>query len=380
MEYKVTEKDLIGDIKDFPIEVVQKMVERQVEQGNKADISVFQKNSCAIKKHNGFSCGETIEGGTFWSSILHYNHFDVFFQKYPKQNKVTIQKDMETNKKVWIRGVLGRGYEVINELIKLGGNNHGLSGAILNDIYYIGPDNSIEFIRDDIKRAKEIMAEYKEIKLNDNPSITVSQDYGLKASKNLSTFAKTCINLPEGSSVNICNEKGKVMIIVEPKQVKEEERRFKDGEILFLTAREGRNYIAIFKSEDDEAITLYGWLNTDINEVAVSLYDDGICLKKNIEVMRYAIEEEIVKFNEELANQEQLHWNAEELEFEELRWRAEKGGKYWYIGDDGEIHECTDIRSCFDKSRYNSRNYFRTEELAKKAQPLWKEFFKNLSL
>lgn len=26
--YKVTEKDLRGDIKDFPIEVVQKMVER----------------------------------------------------------------------------------------------------------------------------------------------------------------------------------------------------------------------------------------------------------------------------------------------------------------------------------------------------------------
>lgn len=89
MEYKVTEKDLIGEIKDFPIEVVQKMIERQVEQGNKPDVTVFQKNSCAIKKQNGFSWGETIEGETFWSSILYYNSFDVFFQKYPKpkQNK-----------------------------------------------------------------------------------------------------------------------------------------------------------------------------------------------------------------------------------------------------------------------------------------------------
>ena len=41
--YKVKQSDLIGDIKGFPIEVVQKMVERQVEQGNKADVTVFQK-------------------------------------------------------------------------------------------------------------------------------------------------------------------------------------------------------------------------------------------------------------------------------------------------------------------------------------------------
>ena len=36
-EYKVKKEDLIGEIKDFPIEVVQKMVDYQVEQGNKAD-------------------------------------------------------------------------------------------------------------------------------------------------------------------------------------------------------------------------------------------------------------------------------------------------------------------------------------------------------
>ena len=34
-EYKVTEKDLIGQLKGFPIEVVQKMVDYQVEQGNR---------------------------------------------------------------------------------------------------------------------------------------------------------------------------------------------------------------------------------------------------------------------------------------------------------------------------------------------------------
>ena len=42
-EIKITEKDLIGDIAGFPIEVVRKMVEEQVRQGNKADVKVFQE-------------------------------------------------------------------------------------------------------------------------------------------------------------------------------------------------------------------------------------------------------------------------------------------------------------------------------------------------
>ena len=41
-KYKVTEKDLKGDIKDFPIEVVQRMVDCQLEQYNKACIGVLQ--------------------------------------------------------------------------------------------------------------------------------------------------------------------------------------------------------------------------------------------------------------------------------------------------------------------------------------------------
>ena len=40
--YKVTEKDLIGDLEGFPIEVVQKMLKKQVEQGNMEDVTVFQ--------------------------------------------------------------------------------------------------------------------------------------------------------------------------------------------------------------------------------------------------------------------------------------------------------------------------------------------------
>jgi hypothetical protein len=88
--YQVTKEDLIGDIKDFPIEVVQKMVERQVEQGNKADISVFQKDNEANIYKKGFNWYETSEGVEFWNSVIHRGYFNVFFQKHPKQKQLTI--------------------------------------------------------------------------------------------------------------------------------------------------------------------------------------------------------------------------------------------------------------------------------------------------
>lgn len=81
----ITEKDLIGEIKDFPIEVVQKMIERQVEQGNEADVSVFQEKRAVGFGFGGFYWSETIEEEDFWSSVIDEKNFDVFFAKYPKE-------------------------------------------------------------------------------------------------------------------------------------------------------------------------------------------------------------------------------------------------------------------------------------------------------
>ena len=80
--YKVTEKDLIGDIEGFPIEVVQKMIERQVEQGNEADVTVFQR--FVWDAADGFCWVEAEEGHCFWSDVVEEKCFDTFFEKYPK--------------------------------------------------------------------------------------------------------------------------------------------------------------------------------------------------------------------------------------------------------------------------------------------------------
>lgn len=78
--YKVKEEDLVGRIKNFPIEVVNKMIERQFDQRGKRDVKVFQEVLGSV-----FCWADTIEGHEFWSDVLLSKNFALFFKKYPKQ-------------------------------------------------------------------------------------------------------------------------------------------------------------------------------------------------------------------------------------------------------------------------------------------------------
>lgn len=75
MEYK-------GELKGFPTEVVEKMLERQVEQGRKRDVSIFEETRCSGSR--GFYWDKTLEGHEFWKDVIERKNFDTFFATYPK--------------------------------------------------------------------------------------------------------------------------------------------------------------------------------------------------------------------------------------------------------------------------------------------------------
>lgn len=81
MNYVVKESDLIGDIEGFPIEVVQKMVDYQNEQGRGNNVRVFQRQADAAV--SGFVWSETSEGWDFWSDVISLKRFYKFFDLYP---------------------------------------------------------------------------------------------------------------------------------------------------------------------------------------------------------------------------------------------------------------------------------------------------------
>ena len=75
-----------GDLKDFPKEIIARMLDYQEEQGNPRDISVFERVSIAFQRIKGFNWYETQEKCDFWYSVINNKNFNLFFEKYPKKD------------------------------------------------------------------------------------------------------------------------------------------------------------------------------------------------------------------------------------------------------------------------------------------------------
>ena len=83
--YIVQYSDLIGNITEFPIEIVQKMVERSTEQGQWFDdvgMRTFQVHVTSSGR-GGFHWSSTPEGHVFWNRVIEGRRFDLFFERYP---------------------------------------------------------------------------------------------------------------------------------------------------------------------------------------------------------------------------------------------------------------------------------------------------------
>ena len=73
-----------GQLEGFPREIVERMLECQVEQGNPKYVSVFEKDKTSNRLQGGFTWRNTSEGYIFWDKILGCGKLDTFFEKYPK--------------------------------------------------------------------------------------------------------------------------------------------------------------------------------------------------------------------------------------------------------------------------------------------------------
>lgn len=127
---KITKADLIGKIENFPIEVVEKMMEEQVRQGNTANVVIFQRNVLANDVIGGFLWEKSEDGRSFWNNVILSRDFSVFFKKYPKS----------ADSKVYIIGDSEVGYDIIETLKSRGAiNKHKYDGDSNDVIYYIDP-------------------------------------------------------------------------------------------------------------------------------------------------------------------------------------------------------------------------------------------------
>jgi hypothetical protein len=159
--FKVEKADLVGAINEYPIEVVEKMIEEQVKQGNQPDVVAFQRCHDASVALGGFDWDKTEEGYKFWWEVIMEGRFGMFFKKYPKKaNLVYIVGDSEC------------GEDIIKTLEKQGGiNRHNYVGDSEGVLYYIEPNNNhIEIC--DFEKSPELwevlLATYTAIEANED--------------------------------------------------------------------------------------------------------------------------------------------------------------------------------------------------------------------
>jgi len=75
-----------GKLNKIPDELVEIMLDRQEEQGNKRDASVFEKYLDTSKDSGGFYWDSTVERYETWNRALRYKNFDAVL-KHPANVK-----------------------------------------------------------------------------------------------------------------------------------------------------------------------------------------------------------------------------------------------------------------------------------------------------
>ena len=108
-----------------PKEVQEKMLERQVEQGNIRDPYIFVKNFSSGRDNGGFTWGKTPEGRKFWENISDYDDYSEFFELYPKH---PIKPEFESLYKKTFR--VNRIIKVDTEEVKKRGLEHILQNFV----------------------------------------------------------------------------------------------------------------------------------------------------------------------------------------------------------------------------------------------------------
>ena len=161
------------------------------------------------------------------------------------------------------------------------------------------------------------------------------------------------IQVPDGCSASIEQQKGFLVVTFEPKKYEP-----KDGDVcvsnsgtIFIFNGNGIHktslHCALFKAGD---ITYSGALNSD-----------------NTTGYRYATDDEKQRLFDALAKVGK-RWNAETKQIEDLpRWRAKIGEKYYFVGDCLDVDFNSENSDKFDDSYYAADNYFKTEEAAERA-------------
>lgn len=78
------ENNFQGQLKGFPVEILEQLEKEQIKAGNPADLSVFDSVIAADEIEGGFNWDEEF---SFWGKVLSGKDFPLFFARFPKKQE-----------------------------------------------------------------------------------------------------------------------------------------------------------------------------------------------------------------------------------------------------------------------------------------------------
>lgn len=213
---------------------------------------------------------------------------------------------MKEEWKVYIKGIPGRGEEVIKMLKDLGGKEYHpyLTGTNEWVIYYINHDSKISFISLASETGKIIIDNYLEIKL------------------------------PE---------------------------KWKDGDLLVHTDNNGSTEYAVYKETEEfneytqpYCILTYASVNKHVYGINTIVFKDE---------WKLASDKEHKEFYD-LLHKHGVDWNAEKKQLVDWKWKPNDGEEYYHILSNGTVRSYTWLDDTLDNSYFNIGNCFQYREEA----------------
>ena len=103
-----------GQLDGFPKEIIAKMLEYQEKQSNPRDITVFETIRVVGRSDKGFEWNETQEDWDFWHEVIDEKNFNLFFEKYPKQDNQDNSQEFKIGDEVFdiILGQKGKVHQI----------------------------------------------------------------------------------------------------------------------------------------------------------------------------------------------------------------------------------------------------------------------------
>lgn len=231
---------------------------------------------------------------------------------------------MTDNQKVYIRGVDGRGDEVIAALVNLGAKTDLFGGLGDNPdrIYYIKHNGHISFTGIDTETGKIIVDHYQEIKLP-----------------------------------------------------KPKPKPWEDGDI--LTRKDNNNLFCVYQRLVDtyngKGILCHVYVSKDTLFTGVT-----IPLEAADNYRKITDAEKSTFYS--LIDNHHMRWDAEKKELVEWRWKPKMGDIYFYLGNFIDVRDTEWMNTNGDKMLYEAGNCFRTREEAETMVEKFKKLLKGEQL